>query len=153
MDSGDIGMGIFLVLTIGAVIAWVINDQKNKKKDREMLALLPLEEKNRILAERAEMARLKREAMETTLAQNREAQKRAQAAAQFGPINAAMVCPHCQTKGQIRTKGITQKKGVSGGKATAAVLTGGVSLLAVGLSRKEASTQAHCDSCNNTWLF
>ncbi|WP_411727809.1 hypothetical protein [Methyloglobulus sp.] len=72
---------------------------------------------------------------------------------EYGSINTAMVCPHCQSIGKIRTKEVKQKKGVSGGKATAAVLTAGLSLLAVGLSRKEGSTQAHCDNCNNTWFF
>lgn len=71
----------------------------------------------------------------------------------FGKINEEMMCPHCQTRGQIRTKHIKQKKGVSGGKATSAVLTGGLSLLVVGLSRKEEATQAHCCNCNNTWFF
>lgn len=70
-----------------------------------------------------------------------------------GNLNPAMVCPHCHVQGKIRTKSITQKKGVSGGKATAAVLTGGVSLLATGLSRKENATEAHCSNCNNTWVF
>lgn len=72
---------------------------------------------------------------------------------QFGPFNHQMICPHCNTTGQIRTKPIEQKKGVSGGKATAAILTGGVSLLATGLSRKEKNTQAHCMNCSNTWFF
>ncbi len=71
----------------------------------------------------------------------------------YGEINRAMICPHCQTKGKISTKYIDQKKGVSGGKATAALLTGGISLLAVGLSRKEAVTQVHCGNCSNTWLI
>jgi ribosomal protein S27AE len=64
-----------------------------------------------------------------------------------------MICPHCQTKGLVFTKPILKKTGVSGGKATAAVLTGGVSLLATGLSRKEAVTQAHCGKCGATWSF
>ena len=68
-------------------------------------------------------------------------------------LNKAMICPHCQEKGMVRTSPITQKKGVSGGKATAAIFTGGVSLLATGLSRKEAVTQAHCDNCGSTWNF
>lgn len=72
---------------------------------------------------------------------------------QYGLLNKSMVCPHCQQQGSIRTKVIEQKKGVSGGKATAAVLTGGLSLLAIGLSRKEGATQAHCDNCKNTWFF
>ena len=71
----------------------------------------------------------------------------------YGALNPQMICPHCNTSGKIRTKPMTQKKGVSGGKATAAVLTGGISLLATGLSRKESSTQAHCTNCSNTWFF
>jgi hypothetical protein len=70
-----------------------------------------------------------------------------------GQANPAMICPHCQTRGSVFTKGIDQKKGVSGGKATAAMLTGGVSLLATGLSRKEHATQAHCANCKNIWTF
>lgn len=79
--------------------------------------------------------------------------KAAEAEKQLGPLNASMVCPHCQAKGMIRTKAIEKKAGISGGKATAAVLTGGVSVLATGLSRKEGATQAHCEDCRNTWSF
>ena len=71
----------------------------------------------------------------------------------LGYRNDAMICPHCQTKGKVRAKGITQKAGISGAKATGAILTGGVSVLAAGLSRKEDKTQAHCDNCGSTWTF
>lgn len=73
--------------------------------------------------------------------------------AQYGPINSAMFCPHCQVKGQIRTKQVKLKKGVSGAKATGALLTAGVSLLATGLSRKEKNTQVHCGNCRNVWMI
>ena len=76
-----------------------------------------------------------------------------QRANQFGPINSALICPHCQTKGAVRTKQVDRKKGVSGGKATAAVLTGGVSVLATGLSRKEKWTHALCEKCSSEWDF
>jgi hypothetical protein len=71
----------------------------------------------------------------------------------FGSLSPRMVCPHCQTKGTVRAKTIQRKAGISGGKATAAALTGGISLLATGLSRKERVTQAHCDNCGSTWKF
>jgi hypothetical protein len=71
---------------------------------------------------------------------------------QYGSLNKAMICNHCQSKG-VRTKSIEQKKGISGAKATANILTGGLLLPVVGLSRKENATQAHCDKCNNTWIF
>ena len=62
-----------------------------------------------------------------------------------------IVCPHCQVQGRVTTKAVKVKKGVSGGKATAALLTGGWSLLATGLARKESVTEAHCGSCGMTW--
>jgi len=75
------------------------------------------------------------------------------AAEMWGGLNSVLICPHCQAGGNVRTKSVVQKKGVSGAKATGALLTGGVSLLATGLSRKEGATQAHCDRCNSTWHF
>jgi hypothetical protein len=74
-------------------------------------------------------------------------------AQQHGEINPAMVCPHCQHRGKVRTKLIDRKKGVSGGKATAAILTGGVSMLATGLSRHERLTHAYCGNCESSWEF
>lgn len=69
----------------------------------------------------------------------------------YGPVNPVLRCPHCQAPGQVRTRTIKVKKGISGGKATGALLTGGVSLLATGLSRKSKAIQAHCGSCGITW--
>ena len=79
--------------------------------------------------------------------------REASAQSTYGPISPQLICPHCQWKRTVRTRGIKRKAGISGGKATAAILTGGVSMLATGLSRKEALTQAHCDNCNSTWSF
>jgi hypothetical protein len=76
-----------------------------------------------------------------------------QATLAYGSANRAMICPHCGVRGKVRTKFVDRKKGISGGKATAAVLTGGVSMLATGLSRKEKLTQARCDNCQNQWDF
>lgn len=72
---------------------------------------------------------------------------------QYGPRNKAMVCPHCQTKGEVRTRAKKVKKGISGTKAAGAVITGGVSILATGLSRREGVTSAHCGNCHSTWEF
>lgn len=71
----------------------------------------------------------------------------------WGDVNRKLVCPHCQRKGRVRTKRVKRKRGVSGGKATGALLTGGLSVLATGLSRKQQVTQAHCGSCGSTWDF
>ena len=70
-----------------------------------------------------------------------------------GDGDAQIVCPHCQTRGLVTTRHVKLKKGVSGGKIVASVLTSGLSLLAVGLSRKEAATEAKCSNCGSVWHF
>ena len=71
----------------------------------------------------------------------------------YGSKNSAIVCQQCQTKGNVYTRRIVKKSGVSGGKATAALLTGGISLFAVGLSKKVPSTDAFCTNCKTKWSF
>ena len=71
----------------------------------------------------------------------------------WGDINPMLICPHCSTKGKVRAKPVNKKVGVSGAKATAALLTAGTSLFVAGLSRKGKFTQAHCDNCDSTWNF
>jgi hypothetical protein len=71
----------------------------------------------------------------------------------FGSANKKLVCPHCQTKGQVTTKTVFLKTGLSGGKAVAGLITGGFSLLAVGLSRKQKATEAKCGCCKSKWHF
>lgn len=66
---------------------------------------------------------------------------------------ARIQCPHCGVTGKVRTKEVKQKRGIGGGKATAAVWTVGVSTLATGLSRKEKVTKAHCSNCESRWLL
>lgn len=58
-------------------------------------------------------------------------------------INSAMVCPHCQMPGQVKVRKI----------APVAFLTGGISLLATGLSRKQKVTEATCGNCGSRWYF
>ena len=128
-------MGWVASIVVLLVILIIIADIVNGKREKEKIALMSSDEKQKY-----------REEKQSRLAE-------ANQIIEYGVINTEMMCPHCQTKGKIRTKHINHKKGVSGGKATAAVLTGGLSLIAVGLSRKEEVTQAHCDNCKNTWLF
>jgi hypothetical protein len=118
---------IALLVVVGGIVAGVVAH----KQEQEALSRMSS-------TERAVYLQKKRDAA---------------ASATWGPPNHALVCPHCQARGKVRTKNLMVKKGISGAKATGAVLTGGVSLLATGLSRKEATTQAHCDNCNSTWLF
>jgi hypothetical protein len=42
-------------------------------------------------------------------------------------------------------------QGISGTKAAAAVLTGGLSLFATGLSHRRSVTRASCGECGMTW--
>ncbi len=64
-----------------------------------------------------------------------------------------MVCPHCQSRGNVTTRTVKRKKGISGAKVTGLLLTAGLSLFATGLSRKEKETEAHCGACGATWHF
>lgn len=68
-----------------------------------------------------------------------------------GGGQAAMVCPHCGVRGQVTRTAVKVKRGISGGKATGAVLTAGLSALATGLSRKARSTEMSCGNCGTTW--
>ena len=65
----------------------------------------------------------------------------------------SMVCQHCGTGGSVATRKLKVKMGISGAKATGAVLTLGWSMLATGLSRKEDKTEATCIQCHATWMF
>lgn len=67
--------------------------------------------------------------------------------------DAAIICPHCHVRGKVTTQTVKMKRGISGGKATAAILTVGVSLLATGLARKEKTTKATCHNCGAVWYF
>jgi hypothetical protein len=64
-----------------------------------------------------------------------------------------IVCPYCQTTGQVHTEQTKVKKGISGGKATGALLTAGLSILVTGLSRKEQITKATCRHCGVSWTI
>jgi len=81
------------------------------------------------------------------------AQQKMVEAKKQGAVNPEYICPHCQKKGFVHTKAVKKKQGISGAKATGAVLTLGLSMLATGLSRKEELTQAHCNNCGSTWDF
>ena len=64
----------------------------------------------------------------------------------------AIVCVHCQSAGHIQVKQAKVKDGVSGGKLTAALLTGGITMLATGLSQTKNRTTMFCGKCSMEWL-
>lgn len=73
--------------------------------------------------------------------------------AQRRPGDVHLTCPHCQTKGRVTSRIVRQKKGISGSKATGAILTGGISMLGTGLSRKEKHTEMTCHNCQTKWVI
>lgn len=62
-------------------------------------------------------------------------------------LDRKIVCPYCNRIGSVKTKSFVKKVGISGGKAAAAILTSGFSLLLLGLSRKEKYVGAYCSNC------
>ena len=68
-------------------------------------------------------------------------------------FNYKIICPHCQNKGSVITRQTKKKKGISGAKATGALLTAGLSIFATGLSRKEYITEACCKNFGAKWDF
>jgi len=130
---------IVLLLVFVVFICAAIGNACNQKYEQSQLVHLTPEEGAKL--EQVRKVERERKAAEATLSWN------------YGNVSPQMICPHCQERSGVRSRAVTRKQGVSGGKATAAVLTGGVSLLAVGLSRKEQVTQAHCCNCDNTWFF
>lgn len=68
-------------------------------------------------------------------------------------LDANIVCPHCLERGYTRTKRVRARRGVSGGKLVAAMLTCGFSILLCGLTRVEKKTSARCKHCGQEWTY
>ena len=73
-----------------------------------------------------------------------EAERERQAQAQIR-------CPHCGQVGCVTKTIVTKGQGISGGKATAGLLTGGLSLPFAGLSRNERMSHMKCANCHMEW--
>ncbi|MDP1666758.1 MAG: hypothetical protein Q8L79_16745 [Methylobacter sp.] len=136
---------IVLLPFIIMISGLILRDKRRWEQEQEKIASMTPEEKQ--MYEEQKMH--KEQERQLRLAE--ENQRKLEI--EYGAINTAIICPHCQTKGKVHAKYVKLKKGLSGAKATGAILTGGLSILAVGLSRKEDNTQAHCDNCNSTWIF
>jgi hypothetical protein len=67
--------------------------------------------------------------------------------------DAQIRCPHCEVRGQVTTKRVRRRAGISGGKPAAALLTGGLSLPFAGLSRMENRVAAKCGNCDVIWTI
>jgi uncharacterized paraquat-inducible protein A len=64
-----------------------------------------------------------------------------------------MICPHCQTKGNVSVGSVKRKAGLSFAKLFLLIFTAGISFFFVGLARKESHNEASCANCSNNWLF
>ena len=64
---------------------------------------------------------------------------------------AELVCPHCHQRGRITVELLTRGKGISGGKAAGAVMTGGLSVGATGLSKNVPTRHLTCGNCKMEW--
>jgi hypothetical protein len=88
-----------------------------------------------------------------TLGRPAEQEKRNYALMLLQEGDAKIVCPHCHGSGCVTTRKVLEKAGIDGGKTTAALLTGGVTLLAMGLSAQRERTEATCSHCHSVWRF
>ena len=64
-----------------------------------------------------------------------------------------LVCPHCQTRGQVSTSKVKVKTGFSTGKAALSLVTLGTSTLLTGLAKKGYITKARCGACGSEWQY
>lgn len=64
---------------------------------------------------------------------------------------AQIVCKFCHEKGGVTRRTVQVKKGIDGTKAAGAVVTGGVSTVFTGLSRREPATELVCSNCKSKW--
>ena len=65
---------------------------------------------------------------------------------------AKIICPYCKTSGKVYMATVEKKSGIHGGKATAGIITGGLSLFFTGLSAKQKVNEYKCRNCNAKWI-
>jgi uncharacterized paraquat-inducible protein A len=140
------GAAILILLAIGTIVT--IGTFAKRSEDKKLAAMTPQESAHYVAQK--QQAEIERAAQKQ---RERAAKEPARLQRAYGPLNPSLICPHCQAKGMVRTRQEDMKTGISGGKATAAVLTGGFSLLATGLSRTQQVTAARCGECGSAWTF
>lgn len=62
-----------------------------------------------------------------------------------------ILCQHCGERGHVTVRVVSRGKGISGGKATAGLMTGGLSLPFAGLSKNQTVRNLTCGNCSMTW--
>lgn len=66
-------------------------------------------------------------------------------------LNTKIVCPYCRVAGNVYSAKVQANKGISGEKAIAAWVTGGISLATIGISNIEVVNGFLCKNCNTDW--
>lgn len=69
----------------------------------------------------------------------------------LNPINSDVWCPNCKQKGSVRSRFVSRKVGISGPKVFLALITFGISLLLLGVSRNETRQKFKCENCLSEW--
>ena len=64
----------------------------------------------------------------------------------YGPLNANLFCPHCQTKGKVHSK-----KNIKSVTSTGKI--GGIVKMGTTSTTTTIVNQHHCDNCDSTWDF
>lgn len=119
---------IVAIISVGSGIFLEMSSANNKKiLEKKMEGMTPDE----LEAFKQEQKNIKEESLKSS---------------EFGYVNEALVCPHCQSKGAVRTMKTTQvtKNRVNSvvGKA-----------VGLGTNSSKDVTQMHCDNCETTWVI
>jgi hypothetical protein len=68
-------------------------------------------------------------------------------------LNSKLTCPYCKVQGLVGTRQVKVKRSSSGARSTGSFVTGGLSVLTTGLSKRVVVTEAACGKCNSTWYI
>jgi len=71
--------------------------------------------------------------------------------ARYGIVNSKLKCKYCEEVGSVHYRRVYKKTGFSTGKAVAGLITGGTSILATGLAKKEGVAKFYCGNCEMSW--
>lgn len=120
---------IFLLLFLAWFVYSKFTENQREKEHQEFLNKLSPEERSNYEKE-MEIERLKKE--EVLLIQIN------------GPLNPDLICPHCQTKGQVHSKIYSHTRVVNG-------KVGGILKTDIKINQVESGTMRYCRKCESRW--
>lgn len=117
------GVVVFGVLALAGLIAYVYFEAaKEKKEEEDRVGRMAPEERDSYLRYKEEQGR--------TIA--------------YGPVNPHLVCPHCTTLGQVRSKPVTRQ-------AQSQMVTNTIAGIKATSTSTTSVKQRHCDKCGTDW--